>query len=54
MDMSILDSKFFLEWFFFFFLRLFYYVIIVSISLAIPQALPVPPTSPLSFFFFPS
>lgn len=47
MDMSTLDSKFFLP--FFFFLRNFYYVTIVSISLEIPQALPVPTTSPLIF-----
>ena len=50
MDMSTLDSKFFLM-FFFFFLRNFYYVTIVSISLEIPQALPVP--QPLLLFFRP-
>ena len=41
----------FLCFFFFFFLRNFYYVTIVSISLEIPQALPVP--QPLLLFFRP-
>lgn len=49
MDMSTLESKFFLECVFFFLMRHFYYVIIVSISWEIPQALSVPPTSPLNF-----